>query len=116
MRERLNAELHDAGVLHRTADGTFIGARRADGVLTAAPNRHRGRLLGAAAAAIICVSGLGGYLIGYRLGQPEAPALTEPVMPATTPRIETVGIAPPAPTAIIRLEPGVDGQERSGGD
>jgi hypothetical protein len=60
-------------------------------------------------AALVVVSGLGGYLAG-RQGGERAPA--GPAGPLTVQSEVTA----PAPTQVIRLEPGVDWKERGGGD
>ena len=67
---------------------------------------------GVAAAAMILVSAIGGYLAGQR---------HETFSRETRPNVETTTVppaavmAPPAPTRVIRLQPGVDWQERTGG-
>jgi hypothetical protein len=75
------------------------------------PAASRLRWLSAAAAlAGVCV--LGGYLAGQRTAgtPPPAPAATNAaVVPAAIP------VSAPAPTRVIRLEKGVDWNERGGG-
>jgi hypothetical protein len=70
---------------------------------TPAPVRRSRLRLAAAAAAIAGVSVLGGYLAGSR----RPPDVTQPVAVSGAPA--------PAPTHIIRLENGVDWNEKVGG-
>ena len=60
-------------------------------------------------AALVVVSVLGGYVAGRQSGE-RAPAAS--AAPLTVPSEVTA----PAPTHVIRLEPGVDWNERGGGD
>jgi hypothetical protein len=66
-----------------------------------------------AAAAVALMSLAGGYLAGQRWPGPQA----EPASAAVTPVGPIApGVSAPAPTRVIRLEPGVDWNERAGGN
>jgi hypothetical protein len=79
--------------------------------LPASDSRARNARLGwlSAVAALVVVSVLGGYVAGRQSGN-RTPAA--PVGPLTAQSEVTA----PAPTQVIRLEPGVDWNERGGGD
>ncbi|HYN05976.1 MAG TPA: hypothetical protein VES67_01175 [Vicinamibacterales bacterium] len=63
-----------------------------------------------AAAAVVVLSVLGGYVAGRQSGErPPAPDVG-PLRTQTE-----ITITAPAPTQVIRLEPGVDWRERGGG-
>ena len=64
-----------------------------------------------AAAAVVALSVLGGYVAGRQSGErAQAPDLG-PLRTQTE-----ITVTAPAPTQVIRLEPGVDWSERGGGD
>jgi hypothetical protein len=72
--------------------------------------RRGSRWLSLAAAAVISVAaGAAGYVAGERT-RPAAVVSDGPAMPA-----EPVAAEAPAPAHVIRLEPGVDWVDRSGG-
>lgn len=60
-------------------------------------------------AALVVVSVLGGYLAGRQTGDRAPAAPTGPLTAQSE-------VTAPAPTQVIRLEPGVDWNERKGGD
>jgi hypothetical protein len=60
-------------------------------------------------AALVVVSALGGYLAGRESGE------RVPATPAGPLTVQSE-VTAPAPTQVIRLEPGVDWNERKGGD
>ena len=62
-----------------------------------------------AVAALVVVSVLGGYVAGRQSGE------RVPATPAGPPTAQSE-VTAPAPTQVIRLEPGVDWNERGGGD
>jgi hypothetical protein len=64
-----------------------------------------------AAAAIALATGLGGYLAGGRAARPQPPATQDAAASAAVGGTTTA----PAPAYVIRLEPGVDWTERTGG-
>jgi negative regulator of sigma E activity len=89
------------------------GAASSASASAAVPRAPRvGRL--AAAAAIVLATALGGYFVGTRSVSPvSGPAGT--LMPvASAP--DAARTSAPAPTRVIRLQPGVDWQERKGGN
>jgi hypothetical protein len=63
------------------------------------------------AAALIVTVTLGGYFAGVRQGELRAPANDAPI---ASPLVVNP-LPPPAPTQVIRLQSGVDWQERIGG-
>jgi hypothetical protein len=77
---------------------------------TASATTTRGRWL-PAIAALITVSVLGGYIAGRQSAS--RPSIDRPTASQPAP---TGTVTAPAPTQIIRLEPGVDWNERGGGD
>ena len=90
----------------------MVGGHSATRPLTAAlpaPRRGAGRRWLSAAAALLLVAGLGG-IGGYSAGrrQTSVNAVTAAQGNAAAPA--------PAPTRVIRLEPGVDWTERAGGN
>jgi hypothetical protein len=66
-----------------------------------------------AAAAIVLTGAVAGYVAGVRVGSGGAPAGEPPAR-----RASQTGLSVPAPppTSVIRLEPGVDWEERTGGN
>ena len=66
-----------------------------------------------AAAALVVLSVAGGYLAGRRA---DTPAQPQPPPQAFTGGAVLDPSAPPAPTRVIRLEHGVDWDERKGGN
>lgn len=62
-----------------------------------------------AVAALVVVSVLGGYIAGRQTGDRPPAAPTGPLTAQSE-------VTAPAPTQVIRLEPGVDWNERKGGD
>jgi hypothetical protein len=70
-----------------------------------------------AVAALVIVSVLGGYLAGRRAGETSMDATRRAADAAGPPRAQTeISVTAPAPTHVIRLEPGVDWKERGGGN
>ncbi len=67
----------------------------------------------AAAAAIVLATALGGYFAGTRSVSPVS-APPGPLVPVASAPAAGLTSAP-APTRVIRLQPGVDWQERTGG-
>ena len=80
--------------------------------LPPAATRPKGVRWLAAAAAIVIVSVLGGYVAGR---QSRMPVAIESAVSAPATQPDPTLTAPPA-TRVIRLEPGVDWSERGGGD
>jgi hypothetical protein len=74
--------------------------------------RWAGRLMVAAVAALCLTSG---YLVGHRMAGTSVPS--SDVSPSVTNTTAPVAEAPavPAPTRVIRLQPGVDWKEGTGG-
>lgn len=79
----------------------------------AAPTRRqpRNHRLLAAAAAVICLSAIAGYAVGSHTARSAVPAAPSSQFADSAP----ANVAPPEPTRVIRLEPGVDWHERDGG-
>lgn len=94
------------GMYGRRAPGTLL-----PDVPEALQKRTRLRWI-SAAAAIVLMSVLGGYVAGRQ----SAPRSIGEVPSAPRQVQSGVPMAAPAPTQIIRLEPGVDWTERGGGD
>jgi hypothetical protein len=70
-----------------------------------------------AIAALVIVSVLGGYVAGRQMGgRGEVDADPGRSADAAGPRQTEITLTAPAPTHVIRLEPGVDWNERGGGD
>ena len=73
-----------------------------------APARRRPTLLFSARAAVLALGLVGlGYAVGARTTTPEAIAV---------PTSSAENVAPPEPTRVIELKPGVNWQESKGGD
>lgn len=68
-----------------------------------------------AAAVVVCVSGLTGYMLGQRTAERNTSALVQTRLPDNGVRRETPSSVFPTPTTVIRLQPGVDWDERRGG-
>lgn len=122
---QLEAALADAGSRAYLIDllvlRGLVEGRRGDAATTSASGPRSGRPGSApsrvgsiarrwsVAAAIATVSLVGGYLAGqYDLTDPPVPAGTQRTTDASP-------IAAPAPTSVIRLEPGVDWQDQGSG-
>ena len=74
----------------------------------AAPVRRRPALLVSARAAVLAVGLIGlGYAVGTRTTTPET---------IVVPTNSAENLAPPEPTRVIELKPGVNWQESKGGD
>ena len=67
----------------------------------------------ATAAAVVMASALGGYVAGHHTGLAPVSDVQRAIEASATPALVT--LTPPAPTRVIRLDPGVDWQEGGGG-
>jgi hypothetical protein len=76
------------------------------------PGNHR---LLAAAAAIVCLSAIAGYAVGSHTAR-QAPGAVPAAPSSQFADSAPAKVAPPEPTRVIRLEPGVDWHERDGGN
>jgi hypothetical protein len=97
--------------LNRAGGEQDSGSVAAAGTLSAAGKTAHGRWL-TAIAALITVSVLGGYIAGRQSVPRDA---DERAAAARQAKSDT-SLTAPAPTQIIKLEPGVDWNERGGGD
>jgi hypothetical protein len=85
-------------------------------LMPAPPARRWVSRLMVAAVAAFCLTS--GYLVGYRMAGTRVPSEgASAAAPNTTatPTAVPVGPAVPAPTRVIRLQPGVDWKEGTGG-
>ena len=93
-----------------------VGPATAGSTLVMPPKRPAWRYLRlAVAAAVVCVSTAAGYALGSRSARQAPGAVSVASSPQVADSIPA-NVAPPAPTRVIRLEPGVDWQERGGGN
>lgn len=70
-----------------------------------------------AVAALLIVSVLGGYVAGRRAGEASVDTAGRSADAAGPLRAQTeISVTAPAPTHVIRLEPGIDWKERGGGN
>ena len=74
------------------------------------------RMLLTAAAVLLSASTVAGYLVGHRLGQQAPDLLVHPGPEQNRSATEAAQVSAPAPTKVIRLQPGIDWNERSGGN
>ena len=89
-------------------DALAIRQLLSDAPGAAAPNRRRPALLFSARAAVIALGLIGlGYLAGARSTTPQ-----DVVIPTSSAQ----SVAPPEPTRVIELKPGVTWHESKGGD
>jgi hypothetical protein len=113
--ERLDLALADADGRAYLIDLLVLrglyGRRDAQPVLASRPRPFRWL---PAVAALVMVSVLGGYVAGRRAGETGVSPDADAALPLRT-RTE-ITVTAPAPTHVIRLEPGVDWKERGGGN
>ena len=100
--------------LNRAGGEQGSGSVASSGATPAPGKAGRGRWL-SAVAALVTLSVLGGYIAG-RQSVPPAADERAASFQDRTPSETTVTAPAPAPTQIIKLEPGVDWNERGGGD
>ena len=67
------------------------------------------------AAIVVCISGVTGYIVGQRTAERAPSATIRTTLPANGVRREVPSSLFPTPTTVIRLQPGVDWDERRGG-
>jgi hypothetical protein len=80
-------------------------------VVDAAPPARRALRWLAAAAAVVIVASVGGYLIGQHAS---ARLASDGTSASGPPSVDAPAVPPPAPTVVIRFQPGVDWTERGG--
>ena len=82
-------------------------------------SEFRSRFRWLSAAAVIAVSLLGGYVLGQQTGRPATTTSASAITSVERPNVAVAPVATvpaPAPTHVIRLEPGVDWNEHIGGE
>jgi len=87
----------------------LVGATMPDDVSQPVPASRSWRMIGAAAAAVLCA------ISGFAAGRLAAPVAHVPAA-EVTPAIATVPTTAPQPTRVIRLQEGVDWRETIGGN
>jgi hypothetical protein len=80
------------------------------------PSKRRSHYLRlAVAAAVVCVSTMGGYAVGSRSARQDPSGVTV-AGSSRAANLEPARETAPQPTRVIHLEPGIDWHERSGGN
>ena len=97
--------------LNRAAREQDSGSVASSGTTPAPGKSGRGRWL-SAVAALVTLSVLGGYIVGRQ----SVPRAADERATAAHQAKSDTSVTAPAPTQIIKLEPGVDWNERGGGD
>ena len=94
-----------------------VGARKEKTSEVFIENRRRASVFGIrrilATAALVVLGVIGGFLAGHRLAASPGPG---PATTAANTAPQIVPVSAPSPTRIIRLENGVDWNERGGGN
>jgi len=114
------AHLIDIVVLRKLVKRSPVAASMAvgpvAGAIAGAPPRRNARWL-AAAAVVVGMASVGGYFVGERatISREVAPIVPAALAPNAIDAQDAAGtVPPPAPTVVIRFQPGVDWTERGG--